>query len=609
MFNTFGQVVIKGTVSDTANAPLPGVAILVKGNETKGTQTDFDGHFSIHIEKQETTLIFRFLGYKTKEVVVGSQSSIHVVLEEDAQSLDEVVVVGYGTQKKSDVTGAIGQVKSKELNAVVTTNPTDALQGRVSGVTVTSSSGSPGSGADILIRGIGSFGSNQPLYIIDGVQADPYFIDAKNIASIEVLKDAASGAIYGTRAANGVVLITTKKGKKGNAKIEIESSISINTARKDLKLLDATGYINVHKQMYENAGVALPQYVTTPSTINTNWVDQTHRDGQLNLLNVRMSGASENFNYSAGSSYADETGLLIGSMFTKKGVYANLGFTKDKFKINTSLNYSETYRENQKFSLRETFQISPLIPVFDASKQSGYGYRDGDLPDHRNPVGEDYFRKGYTKLKYFLGNVNVSYEVLDNLLARANYSVSSLSNYSYNFHEAFRVRDVQEQGNEFAFVSEYNNEFRRINQEYTLNYKLELGKNNFNFLAGYQRISEPFKETYVQAEGYKLDDDGNKIAATILDASFNTLNAFNDGTYSGSGTNAEYSLVSQFGRVNYSYDNKYLFQASVRRDGSSKFGKNNKYGVFPSLALGWKITEEEFMKDQDIFDFLKLRFS
>ena len=609
MFNTFGQVVIKGTVSDTANAPLPGVAILVKGNETKGTQTDFDGHFIIHIEKQETILIFRFLGYKSKEVVVGNQSIINVVLEEDAQSLDEVVVIGYGTQKKSDVTGAIGQVKSKELNAVVTTNPTDALQGRVSGVTVTSSSGSPGSGADILIRGIGSFGSNQPLYIIDGVQADPYFIDAKNIASIEVLKDAASGAIYGTRAANGVVLITTKKGKKGNAKIEIESSISINTARKDLKLLDATGYINVHKQMYENAGVALPQYVTTPSTINTNWVDQTHRDGQLNLLNVRMSGASENVNYSAGSSYADETGLLIGSMFTKKGVYANLGFTKDKFKINTSLNYSETYRENQKFSLRETFQISPLIPVFDASKQSGYGYRDGDLPDHRNPIGEDHFNNGYTKLKYFLGNVDISYEVLDNLTAKANYSVSNLANYSYSYHQAFRVRDVQEQGNEFAFVSEYNNEFRRINQEYTLNYKLELGKNNFNFLAGYQRISEPFKETYVQAEGYKLDDDGNKIAATILDTSFNTLNAFNDGTYSGSGTNAEYSLVSQFGRVNYSYDNKYLFQASVRRDGSSKFGKNNKYGVFPSLALGWKITEEEFMKDQDIFDFLKLRFS
>jgi len=609
MFNTLGQVTIKGSVSDTTNAPLPGVAVLVKGNETKGTQTDFDGRFSITIEKQESTLIFRFLGYKTKEVVLGTQTDIQVVLNEDAQSLDEVVVVGYGTQKKSDVTGAIGQVKAKELTAVVTTNPTDALQGRVAGVTVTSSSGSPGSGADILIRGIGSFGSNQPLYIIDGVQADPYFIDAKNIASIEVLKDAASGAIYGTRAANGVVLITTKKGKKGNAKIEIESSISINTARKELKLLDADGYVNVHKQMYQNAGVALPQYVTTPPSVNTNWIDQTHRDGQLNLVNVRMSGASGNFNYSTGASSANETGLLIGSMFTKKGVYSNLGFTKDKLKINTSLNYSETYRESQQFSLRETFQISPLIPVLDDTKQSGYGYRDGDLPDHRNPIGENHFKNGYTKLKYFLGNIDISYEVLDNLTAKANYSVSSLTNYSYNYHQAFRVRDVQEQGHEFAFVSEYNNEFRRINQEYTLNYKLDFGKSSLNLLAGYQRISEPFKETYVQAEGYKLDDAGNKIPAIILDASFNTLNAFSDGTYSGSGTNAEYSLVSQFGRVNYAYDNKYLFQASVRRDGSSKFGKNNKYGIFPSFALGWKITEEEFMKNQNLFDFLKLRFS
>jgi TonB-linked SusC/RagA family outer membrane protein len=609
--NSYGQDAksVKGKVIDESGSGIPGVTITVKGNDKKGVETDFDGNYTITGLSETSILIFRYLGFETKEVLVANQKEINVTLKEDSSILDEVVVVGYGTQKKSDVTGAIGQVKAKELTRVVTTNPVDALQGRVSGVTVTSSSGSPGSGADILIRGIGSFGSNQPLYIIDGVQADPYFIDAKNIESIEILKDAASGAIYGTRAANGVVLITTKKGKKGAAKIEIESSISVNTARKELNLLDANGYVSVHKQMYENAGVALPKYVTAPSAVNTNWVDQTHRDGQLNLLNVRMSGASENFNYSAGTSYADETGLLIGSMFTKKGVYANLGFTKEKLKINTSLNYSETYRENQKFSLRETFQISPLIPVFDASKQSGYGYRDGDLPDHRNPIGEDFFRKGYTKLKYFLGNVNVSYEVLDNLTARANYSVSSLSNYSYSFHEAFRVRDVQEQGNEFAFVSEYNNEFRRINQEYTLNYKFEVGKNNFNFLAGYQRISEPFKETYVQAEGYKLDDDGNKIPATILDTSFNTLNAFNDGTYSGSGTNAEYSLVSQFGRVNYSYDNKYLFQASIRRDGSSKFGKNNKYGVFPSLALGWKITEEEFMKDQDIFDFLKLRFS
>ncbi|CAM1334737.1 SusC/RagA family TonB-linked outer membrane protein [Tenacibaculum aestuariivivum] len=599
--------IINGKVIDKSGFSLPGTSVIIKGTAT-GVQTDLNGNYSIKA-KPNNILIFNFLGFITKEITIKDKKTINITLLEDDENLDEIIVVGYGTQKKSDVTGAIGQIKTEELNKVVTTNPTDALQGRISGVTVTSSSGSPGAGADIVIRGLGSFGNNQPLYIIDGIQADPYFIDAKNIASIEVLKDAASGAIYGTRAANGVVLITTKKGKVGKSKIEIESSISINTARKKIKLLDANGYINVHKQMYENAGVTLPQYVTTPPAVNTNWIDQTHKDGQLNLLNVRMSGASDNFNYSVGASHADEKGVLIGSMFTKKGVYANVGFTKDKFKVNTSLNYSETYRENEKFSLRETFQISPLIPVFDSTKQSGYGYRDGDIPDHRNPIGENHFKNSYTKLKYFLGSVNISYELFNNLTAKANYSVSNLTNYTYNFHQAFRVRDVQEQENEFAFVSEYNNEFRRINQEYTLNYKLALGKNNFNLLAGYQKISEPFKETYGQAEGYKLDDDDNKIPATILDPNFNTLNAFNDGTYFASGTNAEYRLVSQFGRINYSYDNKYLFQASIRRDGSSKFGKNNKYGDFPSVALGWKITEEKFMQNQKFINFLKLRFS
>ncbi|WBX74064.1 SusC/RagA family TonB-linked outer membrane protein [Tenacibaculum pacificus] len=593
---------ISGKVIDKHGLSLPGASIIIKGTSI-GVETDFEGNYTIKAEPKNT-LIFNYLGFITKEIIVENKKTIDITLLEDAATLDEVVVVGYGTQKKSDVTGAVGQVKAEELTRVVTTNPIDALQGRVSGVTVTSSSGSPGSGADISIRGIGTFGQNQPLYIIDGVQADPYFIDATNIASMEILKDAASGAIYGTKAANGVVLITTKKGKKGKSKIEIETSLSINTARKKLKLLDANGYVSVHKQMYENAGKSLPSYVTAPITANTDWLDETHRNGELSLLNVRMSGASDNFNYSAGASYADETGMLIGSIFTKKGVYANIGFTKDRFKVNTSLNYSETYREQQKFSLRETFQISPLIPVFDETKESGFGYRDGSLPDHKNPVGEDHFKNDYTKLKYFLGSVNVSYDLLDNLTAKVNYSVSNLTNYTYDFHQAFQVRAVPSNPeNEFAFISEYNNEFRRINQEYTLNYSLEFGKSNFNFLAGYQRISEPLKETYAQAEGWKyspkdLNNNGDlddKIPAIILDPSFNTLNAFRDGTRSATGTNYEYSLVSQFGRVNYSFDDKYLFQASIRRDGSSKFGKNNKYGTFPSVALGWKITEENFI--------------
>lgn len=609
---------IKGNVTDSDGTPIPGVSVSVKGTSV-GTVTDFDGNYEV-TSSPSSNLVFSYLGYETQEVIVGEQTTINITLKDDTEALEEIVVVGYGTQKKSDLTGAIGQVKSKDLTKVVVTNPADALQGRVAGVSVTSSSGSPGGVADILIRGVGSFGSNRPLFIVDGVQADPYFIDSNNIESIEVLKDAASSAIYGTRAANGVVIITTKKGKKGKITVNVDQSISINSLRNEIDLLDADGYVRVHRQMYENAGLDLPNYVTTPPNVNTNWVDETHRNGELNLLNARISGASDKLNFILGGNYADEVGVLQGSEFTKKGMFANATFTDKRLKVTGALNYTETNREIYKFSLRETYQISPLIPVYDDSKESGFGYRDGDLPDHRNPVGEDFFREGYTKLKYFIGNVGVKYELLKGLNLGANYSVSNLSNFSFGFHKPFKIRDVDDnEQNQYFFISEYDSEFRRINQEYTINYKLDIGKHNVELLAGYQRIKEPFRENYVQAEGWRLSDqdlDGNgdlddKEAVSLLDENFRTLDAFRavSATFSGSGTNSEYTLASQFGRINYAYDNKYLFQASVRRDGSSKFGKNNRYGVFPSFALGWKITDESFMDNQTLFDFLKLRYS
>ncbi len=604
------NIVITGTVTESSNSsPLPGVTITIKGDETKGTQTDFDGKYTIEVTDTKTTLVYRYLGFTTKEQLVGNQSVINVSLEEDSQALDEIIVVGYGTQKKSDVTGAISTIKTEDLNNVVVTNPIDAIQGRVSGVNVVSSSGSPGGIADISIRGTATFGDNKPLYIVDGVQSDPYFIDPNNIESMEILKDAASSAIYGTRAANGVIIITTKKGDAQKTSVEINSSVSINTLRNEMKLLDADGYIKVHRQIYENAGEALPSYVETPPNVNTNWIDETHRDGILNLLNARITGGTENLNYSIGGNFADEKGVLIGSSFTKKGLNLNLGTSKGKFKIGAAINYTETRREEHKFSIRETYFISPLIPVRDTTKESGFGYNDGDLPGHRNPVGDDHFLNEYTKLNYFLGNLDFGYEIIKNLNINANFSLATTNNFTYEFHQPFRVTQKEDDDDRFAMVSEYNSQFRRINQHYTLNYNFELNKHKIGLLAGYQRINEPFRRSTAQADGYKLDENDDRIPATILDPSFNTLDAFEDGTYSAEGTNFVYNIVSQFGRINYAFDDKYLLQASIRRDGTSKFGENNKYGNFPSFALGWKITDENFMKNQNIFDFLKMRYS
>lgn len=599
---------VTGKVTDGSGAALPNASVIIKGT-TKGTEANFDGNYQIKANTGDV-LVFSFIGFKNKEITVANQLVINVTLEEEASTLDEVVVVGYGTQKKSDVTGAVGQVKADEFVKVAAINPTDALQGRVAGVTVVKSSGSPGAGVDVKIRGIGTNGNNQPLYIIDGVQATSYYIDPNNIESIEVLKDVSSAAIYGTRAANGVVIITTKKGKKGAPKVEFDSYISFNKARQLYTLLDGPGYISVHRQMYENAGAALPNYITNPSSVNTNWMDQIFRSATQTNHSVRLSGATDYVNYSLAGNLAKEDGIILGSDFEKKNINLNLGVKKGRFKFQGNVTYAETRRQGYRFSLRDTYHISPLIPVYDANNASGFGYAtDASLPDHVNPIAADNFIDGYTRLQYTLLNGGITYNILEGLDARFNLSQAVTNNYSFGFVKRFKASRIPASTHVFGQVSEFNSQFRRTQTEALLTYKKEIGKHKFDALVGYSRIFQPYRETNAVADGYKLDSGGNQVLAELIDPDFKTINAFSDGTRTSSGYNNEYALVSQFGRINYAYDDKYLFQASVRRDGSSKFGSKNRYGVFPAFALGWKLTSEDFLKDQEFINFLKLRFS
>lgn len=610
ILNSFAQdTSVKGTVFDKNKNPIPGVAIFVKGNVSKGTETDFDGNFTIKISASEKILIFSYLGYKKTEITIGDQTNIEVLLEEDAESLDEIIVVGYGTQKKSDVTGAVGRVKSEELNKIAVSNPTEALQGRVAGVTVVKSSGAPGAEVDIKIRGVGSNGNNQPLYIVDGVQANSYFIDPNNIETIEILKDVSSAAIYGTRAANGVVIITTKKGKFGAIKVDFDSYVSFNSVSKSYNLLDAEGYKSVHKQMFENAGATLPSFVTSPAAANTDWLNQILSDAVQTNYSVRISGASENVTYSLAANNVSEEGIVLGSDFGKKSLNLNIGFTKGKFTLNGGVTYAETNREGYKFSLRDAYHISPLIPIYDSNNASGYGYAtDASIPDQVNPLAVNNFIENETKLQYNLFNVSLGYELLEGLNAKLNLSQATTNNYTFGFVKRFQAQRIMESNAEFGQVSEYNSQFKRTQTEALLTYKKEIGKHAFDFLLGYSRIFEPFRETYAVADGYKTVD-GNQVLADLIDPDFKTINAFADGTRTSTGTNSEYALASQFARLNYSFMDRYLFQASIRRDGSSKFGANKRYGTFPAFAFGWKISEENFMKNQDVFNSLKLRFS
>ena len=604
---TYGQQkTVTGTVSDPSGTPLMGVTIIEK-NTQNGTSTDFDGNFSISVSS-DAVLNFSYIGFLTKTVQVGGQTSIQVTLEDDSESLDEVIVVGYGTQKKSDVTGAVGQVKSEELTKVATVNATEALQGRVAGLTVTKSSGSPGSGVDIKIRGAGTYGNNQPLYIIDGVQASSYYVDPNNIASIEVLKDVSSAAIYGTRAANGVVIITTKKGKIGKPKVSFDSYVSFNSARKTYDLLDGPGYAKVHTQMYQNAGKPLLAYMTNTPDVNSNWMDAIFSDAIQTNHSVRVSGAGEFIDYSINASSAKEEGIILGSDFNKKTIGINLGVKKGKFTMRNNLTYAETRREFYKFDLKEAYHISPLIPIYDEEREDGFGYSTPDLQDHTNPVAFDHFLEGYTKLKYIHAKTTLGYEIIDGLTASTNLAVSNTGNYTFSFNKPFTVRRIKYDLDKYAQLGIYNSNFRRNTMEGILNYKKEFGKHSIDVLAGYSRITEKTDWTNSNGEGYKTVD-GEKVIADILDENFKTLDAFSDGTRTSDGSNYKYTLASQFGRINYSFADRYLVQASIRRDGSSKFGKNNRYGTFSSFALGWKITEEAFMENQEIFDFLKLRAS
>ncbi len=299
---------ISGTVSDEDGIPIPGVNIMVEGTD-QGTSTDFDGNYTLTAEQGEI-LNFSSIGFQDEQVTVGTDTTINVTLK-TGTALDEVVVVGYGTQKKSDVTGAITSVKAEDLEKITSTSVMDALQGKVSGVSISNSSGAPGGSPEVNIRGIGTFGNNQPLYIVDGVESDPYFLNNSDIESMEILKDASSTAIYGTRAANGVVMITTKKGKKGKPRVSINSSYSINTLRKRMKLLDADGYVKVLGQMYENAGIPEPNFIKNPPNVNTDWLGATQRTGYLMKNDINVSGATDVVNYSISGNFAKEEGVLI----------------------------------------------------------------------------------------------------------------------------------------------------------------------------------------------------------------------------------------------------------------------------------------------------------
>lgn len=608
------QSTITGAVYDHLEKPIPGVSVAVK-NGSQATMTNDAGRYSISATA-DAVLVFSAVGYTTLEESVRGRSAVNVTLSLEDKALEEVVVVAYGTQKKSDITAAVSSIKGEDIEKMATNNPINALQGKVAGLNVTSPGGNPGQMSDVRLRGIGTFGGHQPLYIIDGTPGDPYYLSNDDIESIQVLKDGAAAAIYGSNSANGVILITTKKGKKGTPVISFSGYYSGVNPTKEYNLLDAEGYKKVHKMMYDNAGITnLPAYINSNTGINTNWQNLVHQQGNAQNYNLGISGGSDYLKYSLNGDLTSQMGTLIGSEFGKKSIRSVNELTKGILTVENILLLSDLKTTSYQFDLRDAYFQSPLLPVFDSNEPYGYALQKDGLPKFQNPVGYAHYMEGNTKSQYFSDNLKLRLKLYKGLNYTANLSYISANNFDYAHHAPFRA-NANDPSISYPYVYNNRSNYKEQLMEHTLNYNFSVQNHHLDLLAGYSALQKTNEFLSVTADGKTVIRSvvNGKIVETEVpggfsDPNFNTISAGLGGTYNAAGSNNKYVRLSTFGRLNYDYDGKYLLQATVRRDGSSVFGANSRYGVFPSVALGWNIKKEAFMQNTTWLNALKLRGS
>ncbi len=669
------NIQIQGTVVGGAdNEPLPGVNVVVKGSTSNGTITDLDGHFKLTVPS-DAILTVSYIGYKPQEVAVKGSSNIRIVLKEDTELLDEVVVIGYGVQKKSVVTASIARVSSEDLEGKSPVRIDNALKGLAAGVDVTSASGQPGDSPRVRVRGIGTINNSDPLYIVDGmpIGGGLDFVNPNDIESIEVLKDAASGAIYGARAANGVILVTTKKGKTGKAQINYNFSYGWQSAWKKRDVTGATDYAILQNEARVNGGEK-PIYNDPYNLIdaNGNPITGFGTDWQSLVFNdnapvvnhdVTISGASEKVNYYLSLGYFSQDGIVGGnhgqSNYDRLTIRSNnqynvLDASKErnflnKLDLSVNLAYMRTHSTgigtNSEFGsvLGSALYLSPILtPTLtgDAAKEMIKTYSDFDLP--RDANGNPYTVPGYggtyqemnnplammtlnPKKNWshkFVPKFSIDLQLWDNLKYHFNYSADMAF---WGNDEAAKTKYYLSANNKATHTSAASYKAQNVTWqlENTLTYDKTIGKHTFGVVLGQSALKykgdelggnrwnlvNPDKPSINYATGsieytYKtvIDPETGKPIQVIDTATIQ------HGVYGGPYT--EHRMSSLFARLSYNYDERYMIQATIRRDGSSRFGTNNKYGVFPSVSVGWNMTNEEFMADtREWLSNLKLRAS
>jgi TonB-linked SusC/RagA family outer membrane protein len=595
---------VKGTVTADGQ-PLPGATILEKGT-TNGTSTDFDGNYSINADAS-STLVFSYVGYATQEVAVGNQTAINVALVAD-NKLDEIVVIGYGTQRKSDLTGSVSSVSAEDIVSLPVARVDQALQGRATGVQVTQASGAPGAGTVIRVRGGNSItGSNEPLWVIDGIVVGTNFnlnnINSNDIKSIEVLKDASSIAIYGSRGANGVVLVTTKSGTGSGAG---KPQISVNLYTSSQMLPEIPDRLNQREQIeYTNESArfrsAAEPFPGDPSSYPDNdWVDLVLGPAPIYNADISVAGASDNVNYYTSFNYFNQEGIVKSSGLEKYIFRTNLDLKiSDKVKAGFRLNYSRLEQDNALASFSQAaFGIARTQPVYN-DDGSFNGFDDVTGSPFNNPLANIALNTNETFTNNLLATVYVEYSPAPNWIIRSTFSpeFDNTKQNVFNSSQSPALLSVGDTGQGSARVRTTNR--NGWNNENTIQYQSDFGENHsLTALAG--AAFQKSQSEIAEAEAFGITSDAT---------GFNNLgNSDPTRAVISSDYNA-FQIASFFGRLNYSYKDKYLLTLVGRSDGSSRFAEGNKYEFYPSIAGAWKISEEDFMQNQGVFQDLKLRAS
>lgn len=581
---------ITGMVKSESGELIPSASVVVK-NSTRGVITDFDGKYSIKASKGDI-LVFQYIGMVTQEITVGDSNTINVIFEESSENLEEIVVVGYGKQRKSDITGAIASVNSDEIAKTPLLGVADALSGKAAGLQVISNNGSPGSSPTIRIRGVGTLNNSSPIFVVDGLILDDIsFLSNNDIESMQVLKDASATAIYGSRGANGVIMVTTKKGKLGKTQIDFRISTGISHVENTIDMVNAKDYGVLRNLAAANAGETDIPYPDPESLgVGVDWWDELYNTAYSQDYSLSMSGKSEKMSYYLSAGYLDQEGIIEKTDYQRINLRLNNEYNLTKhIKVGHNISYIRSHKLNGPDATQAAYRTPAVFEPYDS---------DGNLQgseNFSNPLVGTFYNNAETELDQLVGNIYGELSIGD-FAFRSTYGFDNSNRFARSYSPEYFVSDTQ-----FRDLSNLNktyNKYKSYIWDNILTYTKELDEHNINIMAGVSA-----QDTYSESLKGSATDIPDNEDLWYLDATFDPLSRVSENSAS------SWSYLSYLFRANYSFKNRYLFTGTYRIDGSSKFNKENRYAHFPSLAFGWRVSEESFMENVDPINNLKFRAS